>query len=82
MFIYIFRMGKYIELNKKQFDNLKGKEMEKSTFLNKKAGFFFGMQQFSFNPAGIFSLKVPLKIYKGKKIRKIRKLSFIIESPL
>ena len=29
MFIYIFRMGKYIDLNKKQFDNLKGKEMEK-----------------------------------------------------
>jgi len=25
------------------------------------------MQQFSFNPAGIFSLKDTLKIYKGKK---------------
>ena len=35
------------------------------------------MQQFSFNPAGIFSLKYTLKIYKGKKkkIRKIRKPS-------
>ena len=28
---------------------------------------FFGMQQFSFNPTGIFSLKDTLKIYKGKK---------------
>ena len=36
---------------------------------------FFGMQQFSFNPARIFSLKDTLKIYKGKKIRKIRKPS-------
>ena len=31
---------------------------------------FFGMQQFSFNPAGIFSLKDTLKIYKGKKTAK------------
>ena len=28
---------------------------------------FFGMQQFSYNPAGIFSLKGTLKIYKGIK---------------
>ena len=33
------------------------------------------MQQFSFNPAGIFSLKDTLKIYKGKKIRKPSGLS-------
>ena len=33
------------------------------------------MQQCSFNPAGIFSLKDTLKIYKGKKNRKIRKPS-------
>ena len=36
------------------------------TFLYKKL-VFFGMQHFSFNPAGIFSLKDTLKIYKGKK---------------
>ena len=39
------------------------------------------MQQFSFNPAGIFSLKDPLKIYKGK-IRKIRKPSGLSLNPL
>ena len=33
------------------------------------------MQQFSFNPAGIFSLKDTLKIYKGKTIRKPSGLS-------
>ena len=44
---------------------------------------FFGMQQFSFNPAGIFSLKDTLKIYKGKKNkRNPQALGFIIESPL
>jgi len=43
---------------------------------------FFGRQQFSFNPAGIFSLKDTLKIYKGKKIRKIRKLSGLSLNPL
>jgi len=42
---------------------------------------FFGMQQFSFNPAGIFSLKDTLKIYKGKKIRKIRKPSGLSLNP-
>ena len=41
---------------------------------------FFGMQQFSFNPAGIFSLKDTLKIYKGNK--NPQALRFIIESPL
>ena len=41
------------------------------------------MQQFSFNPAGIFSLKDTLKIYKGKKkIRKIRKPPGLSLSPL
>ena len=40
------------------------------------------MQQFSFNPAGIFSLKDTLKIYKGKKIRKIRKPSGLSLNPL
>ena len=40
------------------------------------------MQQFSFNPAGIFSLKDTLKIYKGKKIRKISKLSGLSLNPL
>ena len=39
------------------------------------------MQQFSFNPAGIFSLKDTLKIYKGKK-KNPQALGFIIESPL
>ena len=45
---------------------------------------FFGMQQFSFNPAGIFSLKDTLKIYKGKKKnpQNPQALGFIIESPL
>ena len=44
---------------------------------------FFGMQQFSFNPVGIFSLKDTLKIYKGKKkIRKIRKPPGLSLSPL
>ena len=38
------------------------------------------MQQFSFNPAGIFSLKDTLKIYKGKK--KIRKPSGLSLNPL
>ena len=47
------------------------KNKRKSSFLYKKL--VFGMQQFSFNPAGIFSLKDTLKVYKGKKIRKIRK---------
>jgi len=42
----------------------------------------FGMQQFSFNPAGIFSLKDTLKIYKGKKILKIRKPSGLSLNPL
>ena len=40
------------------------------------------MQQFSFNPAGIFSLKDTLKIYKGKKIRKIRKSAGLSLNPL
>ena len=41
------------------------------------------MQQFSFNPAGIFSLKDTLKIYKDKKkIRKIRKPSGLTLNPL
>ena len=44
---------------------------------------FFGLQQFSFNPAGIFSLKDTLKIYKGKKNpQNPQALGFIIESPL
>ena len=46
-----------------------------------KAG-FYGMQQFSFNPAGIFSLKDTLKIYKCKKNpQNPLALGFIIESP-
>ena len=41
------------------------------------------MQQISFNPAGIFSLKDTLKIYKGKnKFHKIRKLSGLSLNPL
>ena len=41
------------------------------------------MQQFSYNPAGIFSLKDTLKIYKGQtKIRKIRKPSGLSLNPL
>ena len=41
------------------------------------------MQQFSFNPAGIFLLKDTLKIYKGKnKNRKIRKPSGLSLNPL
>ena len=41
------------------------------------------MQQFSFNPAGIFSLKDTLKIYKGKKNQQnLQALGLIIESPL
>ena len=41
------------------------------------------MQQFSCNPAGIFSLKDTLKIYKGKKNpQNPQALGFIIESPL
>jgi len=41
------------------------------------------MQQFSFNPAGIFSLKDNLKIYKGqKKIRKIRNPLCLSLNPL
>jgi len=42
------------------------------------------MQQFSFNPAGIFSLKDTLKIYKGQKKnpQNPQALGFIIESPL
>ena len=41
------------------------------------------MQQFSCNPAGIFSLKDTLKIYKGKKkIRKIRKPSSLSLNPV
>ena len=40
------------------------------------------MQQFLFNPAGIFSLKDTLKIYKGKKIRKISKPSGLSLNPL
>ena len=39
---------------------------------------FFGMQQFSFNPARIFLLKDTLKIYKGKKIRKLFKKEFTL----
>ena len=50
------------------------KNKRKSSFLYKKL--VFGMQQFSFNPAGIFSLKDTLKVYKGKKNPQI------IESPL
>ena len=38
------------------------------------------MQQFSYNPAGIFSLKDTLKIYKGKK--KIRKPSELSLNPV
>ena len=41
---------------------------------------FFGMQQFSFHPVGIFSLKDTLKTYKGKK--NPQALGFIIESTL
>ena len=41
------------------------------------------MQQFSFNPAGIFLLKDTLKIYKGKKNQQNpQALGFIIESLL
>ena len=42
------------------------------------------MQQFSFNPAGIFSLKNTFKIYKGKKKnpKNPQALEFIIESRL
>ena len=40
------------------------------------------MQQFSFNTAGIFSLKDTLKFYKGKKIRKILKPSGLSLNPL
>ena len=41
------------------------------------------MQQFSFNPAGIFSIKDTLKIYTGKKNpRKIRKPSGLSLNPL
>ena len=36
------------------------------------------MQQFSFNPARIFLLKDTLKIYKGKKIRKLFKKEFTL----
>ena len=40
------------------------------------------MQQFLFNPAGIFLLKDTLKIYKGKKIpQNSQALGFIIDSP-
>ena len=40
------------------------------------------LQQFSINPVGIFSLKDTLKIYKGKKIRKISKPSDLSLNPL
>ena len=40
---------------------------------------FFGMQQFSFNPVGIFSLK---DTTKAKKLQNPQALGFIIESPL
>ena len=40
------------------------------------------MQQLSLNPARIFSLEDTLKIYKGKKIRKIRKPSGLSLNPL
>ena len=41
------------------------------------------MQQISFNPTGIFSLKDPLKIYKGQKNpQNPQTLGFIIESSL
>ena len=43
---------------------------------------FFGVQQISFNPAGILSLKDTLKIYKGQKNRKIRKPSGLSLNPL
>ena len=49
-----------------------------SPFLYKKLVFW--MQQFSLNPAGIFSLEDTLKIYKGKK--KIRKPSGLSLNPL
>ena len=39
------------------------------------------MQQFSFNPVEIFSLKDTLKIYKGKK-KSAKSTSLTIESPL
>ena len=40
------------------------------------------MQQFSFNPAEIFSLKDTLKIYKGKNNpQNPQALGFIIKSP-
>ena len=38
------------------------------------------MQQFSFNPAGIFSLKDTLKIYKAKN--KIRRPAGLLQNPL
>ena len=41
------------------------------------------MQQISFNPTGIFSLKDPLKIYKGQKNpQNPQTLGFIIKSPI
>ena len=40
------------------------------------------MQQFSFNPAGIFSFKDTLKIYKKNLQKNPQALGFIIESPL
>jgi len=49
---------------KKKDNNMKLIMQNLHSFI--KSG-FFGMQQFSFNPAGIFSLKDTLKIYKGKK---------------
>ena len=53
------------------------KNKRKSSFLYKKL--VFGMQQFSFNPAGIFSLKDTLKVYKAKKNPQNPQ---IIESPV
>ena len=54
------------------------------TFLLKS--WFFGMQQFSFNPAGIFSLKDTLKIFENlqrqKNPQNQQVLGFIIESTL
>ena len=41
------------------------------------------MQQISFNPTGIFSLKDPLKIYKGQKNpQNPQTLGFIIKFPI
>ena len=79
--IVVFRFNLCIEYPRGESEILNSTNHK---YLSFRKSWFFGMHQFSFNPAGIFSLKDTLKIYKGKKIRKIRKPSagFIIESPL